>query len=188
MTVEQDLREALRERAARVTPSPDGWTSITLKIDHRRQRARVVVFAVAALLPVVAVGAILAAVRDGNGAHSVDTAGPAPVPSTTDTTEPAAATPELGPSTTAFRGTTTGPRTAQPATSIPPTARIWPETQSELDEIQKSFDKGHQPWRGAPAGVATAFLADRGLADADVTDVSSAEGTTQLDDPPAHPP
>ncbi len=166
MTVEQDLRETLQERAARVTPSPDGWTSITLRIDHRRQRARVVVFAFAALLPVVAVGATLAAVRDGNGARPVDTAGPSLTPAAPETTVPAA---QVGPTvTTAMRGTTTVPRNLVPpaaATVVAGPARIWPETKSELDEFQKGFDEGHAAWRGSPDGVARVFLLSRALPD-----------------------
>ena len=165
--VEHRLRETLQERAARVSPSPDGWTSITLKIDHRRQQARVVVFAFAALLPVVAVGATLAAVRDGNDARPIDTAGPALTPSTPETTVPAAA---VGPTvTTAMRGTTTVPRNLVPpaaaATTVAGTARIWPETKSELDEFQKGFDEGHAAWRGSPDGVARVFLLGRALPD-----------------------
>ncbi len=158
----------LQERATRVSPSPDGWTSITLKIDHRRQRARVVVFAFAALLPVAAVGATLAAVRDGNGARPVDTAGPSLMPSTPTTV--AGAVPVSPTVTNAMRGTTTVPRTgaAPAATTAARSARIWPETQAQLDDIQRSFDDGHQPWRGSPDGVAKAFLLDRGLSDKNV--------------------
>ena len=166
MTVEQDLRATLQERATRVSPSPDSWTSITLKIDHRRQRARVVVFAFAALLPVVAVGATLAAVRDGNGARPVDTAGPSLTPSTPETTAPAA---QAGPTvTTAMRGTTTVPRNPVPSAAavvVAGTARIWPETKPELDEFQKGFDEGHSAWRGSPDGVAKVFLLGRALPD-----------------------
>lgn len=177
MTVEQDLRETLQERAARISPSPDGWASITLKIDHRRQRARVVVFAFAALLPVVAVGATLAAARDGNGARPVDTAGPSLTPSTPETTVPAA---QVGPTvTTAMRGTTTIPRnTVAPATTATGTARVWPETRSELDEYQMGFDQGHAAWRGSPDGVARAFLLDRGLSNPNVEETD--RGATQV--------
>jgi hypothetical protein len=161
VTVEQDLRETLQERAERVTPSPDAWASITLRIDHRRQRARVVVLAVAALLPVVAVGATLAAVRDGDGAKSVDTAGAGVAPSAPATTA-VAAPPPGGPTTTAMRSTTTTPRKAAVAPNAS-TATIWPETAAEIDDLQKSFDQGHQPWRGSPDDVAKAFLADRGI-------------------------
>ncbi|MEA2703700.1 MAG: hypothetical protein QOD63_1645, partial [Actinomycetota bacterium] len=176
-TLERRLRESLQERAARVSPSQDGWAAVTLKIDHRRQRARVAVFAMAALLPVVAVGATLAAVRNGNDAPPVDTAGPASTPSTPTTV--AGAVPVSPTVTSAMRGTTTVPRnTVAPASTAPRTARVWPETQAELDEIQTSYDKGHQPWRGSPDGVAKAFLVDRGLSDQNV--VPTDAGASQV--------
>ena len=181
VTVEQDLRETLQERATRVSPSPDGWTSITLKIDHRRQRARVVVFAFAALLPVAAVGATLAAVRDGNGARPVDTAGPSLMPSTPKRQWPAPyrSRPTV---TNGMRGTTTVPR--NPVLRPPPRPPPGPpgsgrRPRSELDEIQKELRRWSPALaRDRPDGVAKVFLLGRALSDPKVepTDRGAAAG------------
>ena len=179
MTVEEDLRETLQRRAACVRPSPDGWAAITVKIDHRRHRARVVVFAMAALLPVVAVGATLAAVRETGSGQHVDTAGSGLAPSPSTTSAQSAAAPEAPTTTAAMRSTTTAPRDVAPVTPAHAhPASIWPETQAELDDAQAAFDEGHQPWRGSAPDVAKAYLLDRGLADPQVTDLGAAGGSS----------